>query len=493
MIKDETRRFSISQHGRGAVNCGTNNKKNQFGGVNRMWLLRYGLVVVGMLTLVGCKQAREFPYSNGFAAKNVCTGVFVAGIDEDIMRDEYVAPNVFALSQVWQVEVDYANRTVTSRDLLFNDQYQQTAYYRPGFGCTLLQESTTEELDQQLPRLREPVSLPSSQYWPRGTAGVWPVPQTGIDYRAIDAAIDKAFAPSPDYLKQTMAVVVAHNNRLIAERYADTVSADTRLLGWSMTKSFTATFIGMLHERGLLDIQGPTGIPEWQGTDKAAITIEDLLQMASGIDFTEEATGPANDLSVMLHATGKFSDFVLDRPLVAAPGEEYNYSTADTMLLARIGHDALGGSMRATYNFLAANLFEPIGITDAVLEYDAAGYPGGGSYLSMKPRDWARLGLLYMNEGNWFGRQVFSSAWVRYATGPAPANSGYGAQIWLNTDRKRWPSLPEDTFAFLGHQEQSVFIIPSRQLVVVRMGFTFGGDGEIEELVSGIVRALPAD
>lgn len=452
--------------------------------------MRYLVVLLSVLSVWGCKEAEEFPYSNGFAAKNVCSGVFVAGIDEDIMRDNYVAPNVYSLSQVWRVSVDYDNKTVTSRDLIFNELNEQTAYYRPGFGCTLLQDRSIQELDAQLPRLRQPVSLPSSQYWPEGTAGVWPFRRSGIDYNAIESALDDAFAPSPDYLKQTVAVVVAHDNRLIAERYADTVSADTRLLGWSMTKSFTATFIGLLHDRGIINVKSRAPVPEWQGTNKAYITIENLLHMASGIEFQEIATGPNRDLSVMLHAMDRFSDFLNDRPLIAAPGSTYNYSTADTMMLARIGQGALGGTMSDTYHFLFENLFDPIGITDPVLEYDAAGYPGGGSYLMMKPRDWARLGLLYMNNGNWFGEQVLSREWVDYATSPSSANSKYGAQIWTNTNRERWPSLPEDTFAFMGHQEQNVFIVPSKKLVVVRMGFTFGGDGEIEQLVGDIIRAL---
>ncbi|MDX1696468.1 MAG: serine hydrolase, partial [Ketobacteraceae bacterium] len=330
------------------------------------------------------------------------------------------------------------------------------------------------------------------QYWPHGTAGVWPVRRAGIDYAAIDRALDAAFEPAPDYKKQTAAVAVAYDNRLIAEKYADTVNKNSRLLGWSMTKSFTATLIGMLHERGLVNIKSSPGIPEWEGTNKDTITIENLLHMASGLEFHEESTGPDRDLSVMLHAREHFAGFVIDRPLIAEPGTAFNYSTADSMLLASIAQEALGGAMGDTYHFIYENLFEPIGITDAVLEFDTAGYPGGGSYLSMKPRDWARLGLLYLNRGDWFGRRVFSAEWAEYATSPSPANDKYGAQIWLNTNRERWRSLPEDTFAFLGHQEQSVFIIPSRKLVVVRMGYTFGGDGEIEQLVSSIVRALPS-
>lgn len=449
------------------------------------------LVLICVIFMGGCDQIIDFPFYNGFVAKNVCSGVFVSGIQEDIMRDEYAGPNVYPLPLFWQVNVDYNNKAVTASDIIFQSSAEQQAYYRPGFGCTLLQDKTIAELNAQVPEPREPYIPPSNAYWPRGTAGVWPFPIAGVDYGAINQALDTAFAPSPDYLKQTVAVVVAHDNRLIAEKYADTVNATTRLLGWSMTKSFTATFIGMLHDRGLLNIKSKAPISEWAGTEKENITIENLLHMASGIEFQESYTSPNNDLSYMLHALNRFSDFIIDRPLIAEPGSTYNYSTADTMMLARIGHEALGGTIGNTHNFLFENLFEPIGISDAVLEYDTAGYPGGGSYLTMKPRDWARLGLLYLNDGNWFGEQVLSTQWVDYSKSPSSANNKYGAQIWTNTNQERWESLPEDTFAFLGHQLQATFIVPSENLVVVRMGFTHGGDAGIEQLVASIIDALP--
>ncbi len=457
-----------------------------------MMKLRTVLLVASLLILCGCKEVAELPYSHGFAAQNLCSGIFVSGIDEDRMRDDYVGPNVYPLAQVWKLSVNYERKMVTSHDLLFNGKNDQTAYYRPGLGCTLLQGRTPAELDAQIPRLRQPVSLPSNEYWPTGSAGVWPFRKWGVNYRALDKALNKAFEPSPDYRKQTMAVLVAYDNRLIAEKYDPSIDANTRLLGWSMTKSFTATFIGMLLDRGMLDLKSPAPLAQWQQTDKASITIENLLHMASGIEFHEQATGPHHDLAVMLYGMPRFSDILMDRPLVARPGTVFNYSTADTMMLARIGQDALGGTLADTYHFLFDNLFDPIGIVDPVLQYDASGYPGGGSYLLMKPRDWARLGLLYLNRGNWFGKQVLSRQWVDYALSPSSANTRYGAQIWTNTNRGRWRSLPADTFAFLGHQGQSVFVVPSRKLVVVRMGFTFGGDGGLELLVRDVIRSLPS-
>lgn len=457
----------------------------------RFLIYRYLVALLSLAILSGCDLVREIPFGNGYVAKNICSGIFVSDIEETQLRDRYVAPNVDPLPLVWKIDIDREKGLVTSRDIIFQDLFKQQAYYRPGFGCTLLQDETPESLDQQLPLNIVDIEIPPYYFWPLGSAGVWPLQRSNIDYQQIQQAVDDAFVESPDKTRQTAAVLVAYDNQLIAEKYASGITEDTRLLGWSMSKSFTATLIGLLQDRGMLDVRDLAPVPEWQGSDKANITIEHMLHMASGIKYQENSRGPDNDQSFTLHAMTKFADFLIDRPLVAEPGEQYNYSTAETMLLAGIAQDTLGGTMADTYHFVSENLFAPLGITDAVLEYDAGGYPGGGAYLMMKPRDWARLGLLYLNRGNWFGDQVLSQDWVDYATTPSPANPEYGAQIWVNTDQQTWPLLPEDTFAFLGYQQQSVYVIPSKQLVVVRMGFSFeDGISQAEELVAEIIDSI---
>lgn len=444
------------------------------------------------ILLTGCDQVKEIPFGNGYVAKNICSGVFVSEIDENTVIDHYVAPVVDPLPLLWKVEIDRENNLVSSSDIIFRDLFKQTAYFRPGFGCTLLQDSTPQELNAQLPEFEDIIETPAYYFWPHGSAGQWPLPRPDIDYNQIQSAIDAAFVETPDRTRQTVAVLVAYDNLLIAEQYAQSVNEHTRLVGWSMSKSFTSTLIGMLQDRSLLDVNQLAPVPAWQGTEKETITIENLLHMASGLEYHEESRGPNNDQSYTLHAMSKFADFIIDRPLVAKPGTRYNYSTAETMLLAHIAQNTLGGSMADTYHFVNENLFAPLGITDAVLEYDTSGNPAGGAYLIMKPRDWARLGLLYLNRGNWFGEQILSEDWIDYALTPSSANKKYGAQIWLNTDKSMWPSLPADTFAFLGYQQQSVIVVPSYNLVVVRMGFSFeGGVDQKEQLVASIIDALP--
>ncbi|MDX1696009.1 MAG: serine hydrolase [Ketobacteraceae bacterium] len=450
------------------------------------------IITAALCGASGCDQVREIPFGNGYVAKNICSGLFVSGIEESVLKKRYVAPAVDPLPLLWKVDIDRENHRVTASDIIFRDLFKQEAYYRPGFGCTLLQDSTTAALDAQLPTAVDPISTPSWRFWPRGSAGVWPLAIPEVDYAAVNSAIDHAFTETPDQTRQTAAVLVAYDDLLIAERYAPGITKDTRLLGWSMSKSFTATLIGLLQDRQMIATHWPAPVPEWQGTAKADITLEDLLHMASGLEYYEESRGPNNDQSYTLHATEQFADFILDRPQVAEPGTRYNYSTAETMLIAKIAQDTLGGTMADTYHFLNNTLFGPLGITDAVLEYDTAGNPAGGAYLMMKPRDWARLGLLYLRHGDWFGQQVLSESWVDYALRPSPANPQYAKQIWVNSSGTLWPSLPRDAFGFLGFQQQNVIVVPSRELVVVRMGFSFEeGVSEVEQLVARILEALP--
>ena len=259
-----------------------------------------------------------------------------------------------------------------------------------------------------------------------------------------------------------------------------------------MSKSFTSTLIGLLQDRGLIDIEQPAAVPEWHNTQSEGITLKHLLHMASGKEWFEESRGPNHDQGFILHRTEDFAEFYIKQPQVAEPGSLYNYSTGSTSLLARLAQDSLGGDLSDSYYFMQDALFQKINITSAELEYDTAGQPAGGSYLWLTARDWARLGLLYLKKGNWFGNQVLTEEWINFALTPSSSNPEYGAQIWLNTNKSVWPTLPENSFGFLGHQAQRVIVVPDYQLVVVRLGFTFeGGVDNTEQLIHNIIQALP--
>jgi len=180
------------------------------------------------------------------------------------------------------------------------------------------------------------------------------------------------------------------------------------------------------------------------------------------------------------------------RALEHTPGTHFNYNTGDANLLANIVQNAAGGSLQEAYNFFQTELFHKIDIRSAIIEFDATGQFVGGAYAFMTPRDWARLGQLYLQEGNWKGEQVISSEWVNYVTSPSPVTDEYGGQLWLNSNGIDWPNVPHDAYYFAGHQGQRVVIIPSEKLVIVRTGVTEDYDYiGLDAIISEVIAALP--
>lgn len=456
---------------------------------NPVWLTF--LFLCGTVLLTGCDKIKDIPVGTGYAAKQICSSLFVSELPRNTVIHRFVAPQLQQLPLLWNIQVDTDNKTVSVRDNVFINQNLNVAYYREGFGCTLLHDATPDQLDAQLP-LRYP-PLPSADApWPLGDGEVV-TDAPGIDYARLDAAIASAFVQASPNPANTLAIVVVHDGRLIAERYALGADRHSRLVSWSMAKSFTATLIGLLQDRGMLDVTEPAPIAEWAGTDKASITLTHLLHMAPGLRWSETDQGPTPDRGRMLFTQPDHAAFYLQQPLIAEPGTTFNYSTGVTALLARIVQDQTGGSLQDTYRFMHESLFAPLGINDAVLEFDTVGNPVGGASLYITARDWAKLGLLYARKGNWFGEQLLSENWIDFALTPSPANPGYGAQIWLNHDLKMWPYLPADSFAFRGFHQQIVLVVPRYDLIVVRQGVTFKPEHfDLQGLVTGIIASLPA-
>ena len=452
---------------------------------------KYCLLLCLIITLPGCQIIKEIPYGHGFMAKNLCSGIFVSGLDEEKLKQDFLGPSVKPLNYVWRIQIDSHQGIVTVSDWVFGSMFKQTAFHRPGFGCTLLGKSNPGVLVAQTPA---PVSysISSQATWPRGNAPGLSGTVNGVDYMKLEKAVSQAFLEPRDTRRQTTAVLVAYQGKLIAERYAKGITTDSKLMGWSMAKSVTGSLVGLLSDRHEIDVKELIQLPEWQGTGKESIRIENLLHMASGIDYHEKSSGPNADQSRMLYMVERFSDYLLQQPIINQPGTRYNYSTADSMVLARIIQNKLGGELKHSYRFAQESLFEPIGITSAVMEYDTSGQLATGAYLLMKPRDWLRLGQLYLNQGDWFGHQVLSNDWIRYASTPSPANSRYGAHLWLNSERKLWPKIPEDAFGFMGYQKQRLIVVPSKSLVVLKMGFSYEKHNDvINDLVENIISTLP--
>lgn len=265
------------------------------------------------------------------------------------------------------------------------------------------------------------------------------------------------------------------------------------MIGWSMSKSLTAAVIGVLTKTGKLDPDAPAPVPEWKNTDKEKITLKQLLQQTSGLDFTEDYGSPS-EATDMLFKQGDMGSFTARLPLKFQPGTTFNYSSGNANILSRIIRHTVGDPAYAAFPYQA--LFHKINMYSLLLEPDASGTYIGSSYSYATARDFARFGLLYYNNGKWNGEQLLPENWVKQTVQPAAANKQrrYGYQFWLNgvddkDPAKRWfPDAPADMFFADGFGGQNIFIIPSKKLIVVRLGVkTIDENQYLRE----VIRALP--
>jgi CubicO group peptidase (beta-lactamase class C family) len=252
-------------------------------------------------------------------------------------------------------------------------------------------------------------------------------------------------------------------------------------LGWSMAKSITSALIGMLVRDGRLRVDAPAPVPEWSKPDdpRHAITLIDLLQQCSGLQF-EENYLKSSDATKMLFERADMGAYTAAHPLKQPPGTLWYYSSGNSNIVSRIIRQTVGEEKYHAFPY--ERLFYPTGMYSAILEPDASGTFVGSSYMYATARDWARFGLLYLGDGVFNGVRLLPEGWVRKSTTPAPAapRGQYGYQFWLNAGTKddpsdrTYPHAPPDLFCADGFEGQNVFIIPSRQLVVVRLGLTKG-------------------
>jgi hypothetical protein len=292
--------------------------------------------------------------------------------------------------------------------------------------------------------------------------------------------LDWAFAESDGAApRRTRAVVIVHRGRIVAERYAEGFTPHTPMLGWSMTKSVMNALIGILLRDGRLALTEPAPVPEWQspGDARARITVEQLLRMSSGLEFEETYGSPLSDVAHMLLDTPNMAAFAAGKSLRAAPGTRYAYASGTSNLLARVVREIVGDAQYVEFPRRA--LFAPLGMRSAVIETDASGTFVASSYMYASARDWARFGLLYLRDGVWNGRRVLPPGWVRYTRTPAPADpkARFGAHFWVKLPKEfagpePTGALPADSLHAVGHEGQFVTIVPTHDLVLVRLGLT---------------------
>jgi hypothetical protein len=313
-----------------------------------------------------------------------------------------------------------------------------------------------------------------------------------IDKAQLDRGIDVAFQDNPDNPLYTRAVLVVYKGQIIGERYGKGFGKNTVNLGWSMSKSLTATMIGILVKAGKLQVEAPAPIPEWKGTEKEKITLKNILQQATGLDFTENYAFPST-VTNMLFSKGDMAGYVASLPLDKAPGSEFYYSSGNTNLLQKIIRHTVGEKDYAAFPYTA--LFHKINAYSFLMEPDASGTYIGSSYSYGTARDFARFGLLYLNKGRWNGEQILPENWVEQSVQPVVTTdkNRYGFQFWLNSytengkKMKVFPDAPDDLFYPSGYGGQHVYIMPSKDLIIVRMGlFEIDQNRFLKEIIKAI-------
>lgn len=455
--------------------------------------LKITAAVLGLVTLgFGAWSVRVMlPRATGYAAKIGCSAAFVSKRSPAEIREQELAAVSFV-----RVEFDEQAERVEASVL---GLATQQAVRRGLAGCTLerpgLARASSEEPPTSLMAARE-------EPWPIGDAVDHRPDPAGLDRAALDAIVESAFAePDPTAPRRTRALLIAHDGRLLAERYAEGFGPHTPLPGWSMAKSVTNALVGILVGRGELDLDAPAPVPEWQqrGDDpRAAITLNHLLRMSSGLAFVERY-GPFGAGSDMLFVDQSCAALAIAQPLIAEPDTQYSYSSGTANIVARIIRDRFADT-QAQLQFFREALIEPLGIHSATLELDPSGTFIGSSFALMSGRDWARLGQLYLDDGVWKGKRILPEGWVEYSRTPAPAapRGEYGALFQTNAPysppeaERRLPSVPSDAFEMVGYEGQSVLIVPSRRAVIVRLGLTRGpASWDTDAFAARVLAALP--
>ncbi|MBT4639613.1 MAG: serine hydrolase [Deltaproteobacteria bacterium] len=454
------------------------------------------LLVVGVVGFGIYFLYQALPLANGYTSKYICSQVFLADQDPESVLKLEVKPE-HPLFLLVDYKVDRDQQTVTTGGFGFLNP--MTALYRKGFGCTLLVDADRDELLVQAKGATPQPKPNLTMTWPEGEALDLDSISEEVQKDKLQKVLNDAFVePGPDTMRNTRAVVVAYKGRIIAEKYHPDFSWRDPMLGWSMSKSVTTALVGLLVKDGKLDIMAPAPVAAWSGDSRNRITLDQLLRMSSGLAF-EEVYAPLKDATNMLYGHKSMAGFAASKPLAAEPDTVWSYSSGTANIIARIVKDKTGGTLASFNNFARRRLFDRIGMFTAIIEPDASGSFVGSSYMYASARDWARFGLLIQNDGVWQGERILPEGWVKYATTPTPAApiGEYGAMFWLNAgsknnpENREFPKLPADMVYLSGHNQQITAIIPSRNLIVVRLGVTHDNSWNDETFISDILRCLP--
>lgn len=436
-----------------------------------------------------------------YAAKITASAIFVSGRSLQSVLDQELAPTrpiEILIKPLLRFAIDRDGKSVTCRI----GSAKATARMHAHLGCSLVasEDAPSDALHQfttQPSRATPAARAPGLRHWPF-TEDVSNEPSTGIQYDRLKQALDNAFAERDGEDRiHTRAIVVIHKGQLVAERYADGFDKDMPLPGWSMTKSLTNALIGMRVHDGKLDLKAQISTTADASTF-AEPTVVDLLTMTAGLSWNEDYDDPNSDAMRMLFQSADHASVYSAQAPETEPGREFVYASGATNLLCELLRKSFPDDQ--AYWGYPSRLFSQLGMQSAVLETDPGGTFVGSSYGYASARDWARLGLLFQQDGVFSGQRLLPEGWVRSSTTASTASRGhYGYQIWLNAEpgsgepaARKWPDLPADLFSMDGHEGQYCVVSPSAELVIVRLGCTKNGGFDLHGLLREIHAAAAA-
>ena len=419
----------------------------------------------------------------GFA-KILCSGVFITGLDAaDAAANVggFISP-FDERRHVVDTVVDYEQERVA---LTLPDGVTRTAKRYENQGCVAhgIGEDSVHFVPTTVERNLPPAATTP---WPMGDVlsdAPWP---SEIDMEKVEEALDIGFGPAE---ARTLGLVVTYKGRILGERYGEGIDIHTPLESWSMTKSLTGTLMGVLIEQGTYELWQPAPVPEWQepGDPRQEIRIGDIMRMSSGIKINAPSD-PDYDSDIyadhyyLYTATSNSYEWAATRPQEWPPNTIGRYRNTDPVLTSYLIRLGVEGRGQDYHSFPQHDLFDKIGIRDGLIETDPQGNFLGQGLAFMPARDWARLGNLYLQDGVWDGERILPEGYVEYASTLAPTwvSDGRlqygGAFFWVNGQGSQ--GLPESAYSMRGAGGQSTTIIPTHDLVVVRLGkYTGSGPG----------------
>jgi len=441
-----------------------------------LWIL----LLVGIIYAVWSNYPK-LDLISGFSAKSVASAHFADGRTLQMIE---TGDNDIPLVNLASNTIDEKGKFATAS--VFGLK-KRKAFYREGLGAVLIDDDFDTNKPYEIPkRTKTAKNLP----FPYGDEEPKDTFFSNINYGKLQKALDDAFDHSGSKIKRTRAVLVVYKDKIIAEKYDAGFSKKSKILGWSMTKSITATMFGILQHQGKINVLDRAPVAEWTNDNRSKITINELLHMNSGLEWDENYER-ISDATKMLFLAKDMATVQRDKRSGFEPGTHWNYSSGTTNLLSGILRKQFKNH-QDYLDFWYSALIDKIGMHSMFIETDMSGNYVGSSYGWANTRDWAKFGLLYLHKGNWNGEQLFDEKWANYVATPTHDSNGrYGAHFWLNAGGY-YPDAPKDLYSCNGFQGQMVFIIPSKDMVIVRMGLKEDPDFDFNLLLKEITGSVKA-